>query len=219
MKKMKPQTTWARSESAKEARRAALLKTARRHLQTVGYEKFSMNVLAKETGLAKGTLYLYFQSREEILLALYDEAFAQFCEALEARLTPELSDEAFVNETFKVVQAHPYFLELHARLERSIEENVSLDALIATKLSTARRFKALETQTASALKLSPDKAAILLVGISTLILGTQSKKAKGFLSSTTLPPEINEFQSHFGDDRGFKTLTSMLLKGIRATPK
>ena len=40
-----------------------------------------MNVLAREAELAKGTLYLYFRSREEVLLALYGEAFNKFCEA------------------------------------------------------------------------------------------------------------------------------------------
>lgn len=219
MEKNKPPTSRARSVSAKEARRATLLATAQRLVQEVGYEKFSMNLLAREAELAKGTLYLYFGSREEVLLALYDGAFDEFCEALEARLTLELSDEAFVDQTFKVVKAHPYFLELHTRLESSIEENVSQEALIATKLATARRFDALGARTATALKLPPEKAAILLVGISTLILGTQSKNAKSLLNSASLPPEILKFQSHYGDDRGFKTLTSMLLIGLRAATR
>ena len=219
MGKNKPPTSRARSDSAKEARRAALLAIAQRLVREVGYEKFSMNLLARESELAKGTLYLYFGSREEVLLALYDGAFDEFCEALEARLTLELNDEAFVDQTFEVVKAHPYFLELHARLESSIEENVSLEALIATKLATARRFDALGARTATALKLPPQKAAILLMGISTLILGTQSKNAKSLLNSASLPSEILKFQSHFGDDRGFKTLTSLLLIGLRADTK
>ena len=114
MKKVKPPTSRARSDSAKQARRAALLRTAQRLFQEVGYE-----ILHERTGqeaeLAKGTLYLYFRSREEVLLALYGEAFNKFCEALEARLTLELSDGGFVDQTYEVVQAHPYFLELHAR--------------------------------------------------------------------------------------------------------
>ena len=57
------------------------------------------------------------------------------------------------------------------------------------------------------------------MGISTLILGTQSKKAKSLLNSASLPAEITEFQSHFWDDRGFKALTSTLLKGLRASAK
>lgn len=219
MKKVKPPTSRARSDSAKQARRAALLRTAQRLFREVGYEKFSMNVLAREAELAKGTLYLYFRSREEVLLALYGEAFNKFCEALEARLTLELSDGGFVDQTYEVVQAHPYFVELHARLESSIEENVSLEALVAAKLETARRFDALGARTAAALKLPHKKAAILLMGISTLILGTQSKKAKSLLNSASLPAEITEFQSHFWDDRGFKALTSTLLKGLRAGAK
>ena len=62
------------------------MRTAQRLFQEVGYEILP-NVLAGEAELAKGTLYLYFRSREEVLLALCSEAFNKFCEALEARLT------------------------------------------------------------------------------------------------------------------------------------
>jgi AcrR family transcriptional regulator len=49
----------ARSEPEKERRRRDILAAARAQLAQVGVESFSMVPLAKETGVARGTLYLY----------------------------------------------------------------------------------------------------------------------------------------------------------------
>ena len=38
-----------------------------------GFEAFSMAKLAKLTGVVKGTLYLYFETREEVFLVLYNQ--------------------------------------------------------------------------------------------------------------------------------------------------
>ena len=61
----------ARSPDAKRARRQSILTTAEQILRSGGFDAFTMNSLATTTGLAKGTLYLYFSSREELVLALY----------------------------------------------------------------------------------------------------------------------------------------------------
>ena len=53
----------ARSAEQKALRRRAVLEAAETYFLEVGYETFSMSNLAKNVGLAKGTLYLYFQTR------------------------------------------------------------------------------------------------------------------------------------------------------------
>jgi AcrR family transcriptional regulator len=53
----------ARSAEQKALRRHAVLDAAETYFLEVGYEAFSMAQLAKKTGLAKGTLYLYFTTR------------------------------------------------------------------------------------------------------------------------------------------------------------
>ena len=47
-----------------------------------GYEGFSMGLLSKRAGVAKGTLYLYFGTKEEVLLSLYSQEFERFCTLL-----------------------------------------------------------------------------------------------------------------------------------------
>ena len=58
----------ARSEEQKAQRRQAVLEAAETYFLDVGYEAFSMAQLAKRAGLIKGTLYLYFRTREELFL-------------------------------------------------------------------------------------------------------------------------------------------------------
>ena len=61
----------ARSAEQKALRREAVLEAAEAYFLEVGYEAFSMAQLAKKAGLVKGTLYLYFKTREELFMTLY----------------------------------------------------------------------------------------------------------------------------------------------------
>jgi AcrR family transcriptional regulator len=61
------------SQDAKLARRGDILTAAETLLRAVGYDDFTMQKLAGSAGLAKGTLYLYFTTREELVLALYTD--------------------------------------------------------------------------------------------------------------------------------------------------
>lgn len=76
----------AMTEDAKELRRTALLSCARLMLQTEGWSNFTMAALADKASLAKGTAYLYFPTREALLLAILTEDLRGFL----ARIVREL---------------------------------------------------------------------------------------------------------------------------------
>jgi AcrR family transcriptional regulator len=54
-------------------RRQSILAAARRLIARVGYENFTMQDLAAESGVALGTLYNYYQGKEDIAGAAYEE--------------------------------------------------------------------------------------------------------------------------------------------------
>lgn len=58
--------TAERKEREKERRRLDIIDAAENVFFTKGYEKATMDDIAKEAELGKGTLYLYFNSKEEI---------------------------------------------------------------------------------------------------------------------------------------------------------
>lgn len=70
----------------KEERRHAILDAAERLLARSPERVASVAEVADETGLAKGTVYLYFPSKEALLLALHERHLDDFFRALGARL-------------------------------------------------------------------------------------------------------------------------------------
>ncbi len=66
---------------APEAKRAAILEAAQKLFSQYGYRRTSIDDIAREAEIAKGTVYLSFKSKEEIFRAL--------CESLSARVQAE----------------------------------------------------------------------------------------------------------------------------------
>ncbi len=52
----------------KEKRRKSILKSARKVFKKVGFENSSMDLIAEEAQLSKGTLYLYFKSKDDLFI-------------------------------------------------------------------------------------------------------------------------------------------------------
>ena len=117
----------------KSDRRDTLLVTAKTLFMDAGYEGFSMGLLSKRAGVAKGTLYLYFGTKEEVLLSLYSLEFERFCSELTAGISSVMTDAEFISRIYETSVSDPLFLALHARLGTVIEQNISVDALIISK--------------------------------------------------------------------------------------
>jgi AcrR family transcriptional regulator len=71
-----------RHVAVRESAREAILDAANRLLIRYGYKKMTMDDLAQEAGIGKGTIYLYFRSKEEIALSCAD----RLTRAVQARL-------------------------------------------------------------------------------------------------------------------------------------
>ena len=126
----------AMTEVQKEARRADILKVALRRFTLMPYETLSMADTAEEAGIAKGTLYLYFRSKEEMFLAIYTDELSAWFDELDRELREakgEASIAALVNFTGESLGRRPQLLRLIAILHTVLEQN--LDP------ATARRFK------------------------------------------------------------------------------
>lgn len=119
----------AMTEAQKEARRAAILKVALHRFTLIPYEELSMADTAEEAGVAKGTLYLYFRSKEEMFLALYTEELNAWFDELDRELAGargEASIAGFVEILSGSLARRPPLLRLiaiaHTVLERKLDE-------------------------------------------------------------------------------------------------
>ena len=90
----------ARSAEQKALRRHAVLDAAELYFHEVGYEAFSMAQLAKKTGLAKGTLYLYFKTREELFLTLYEHSLIRWSHVFIGELSDPITSEAYAKSLY-----------------------------------------------------------------------------------------------------------------------
>ena len=80
----------ARSETAKLEREDSILTATEVLLRQAGYDATTMQAVATAAGLAKGTLYLYFTSRESLILAIYGRLFDRWIDRFASR-QPELA--------------------------------------------------------------------------------------------------------------------------------
>jgi AcrR family transcriptional regulator len=105
----------------KEARREALLDAAERLLDADPTRVPSVAEVAEAAGLAKGTVYLYFASKERLLLALYERQIEAFFGALAGFLDPRLPwrlDDV-PEQVLAWLAEHPLFVALAAHCHRT----------------------------------------------------------------------------------------------------
>ena len=95
-----------------DERKSQILNAAEGVFTKKGFDEARMDDIAEETGLSKGTLYLYFKSKEELIIAILDRIFGNIFKQLEARKNEELhATEAIWRFTDEAV--HDYKRMLH----------------------------------------------------------------------------------------------------------
>lgn len=70
-------------------REQLILTVARRMFAEKGYHGTNLNDVANEVGIARGTIYLHFETKEELLAAIIRQAEEQLLEALNKVIKPE----------------------------------------------------------------------------------------------------------------------------------
>jgi AcrR family transcriptional regulator len=75
---------WAAGEDP--AKRKQILDGARRVFMKLGFDAASMNDVTREAGVSKGTLYVYFASKEELFAAMIESERAAFVASMRTAL-------------------------------------------------------------------------------------------------------------------------------------
>jgi len=88
-------------EQTKAANRTAILEAARAVFVELGYGQTTVRDIIRGTGLASGTFYNYFRSKEEVFEALSDAAALQIRPRLREVRAKAKSLEEFLFETFR----------------------------------------------------------------------------------------------------------------------
>lgn len=75
-------------EAGRAEKRARILEAAARVFASKGFFSSTVAEVAREAKVADGTIYLYFQSKDDLLLRLVDARMEALREAMEAALAP-----------------------------------------------------------------------------------------------------------------------------------
>ena len=131
----------ATAPEAKSERRAAIVHAAVALLRAAPLAAFSVDALARRAGLAKGTVYLYFGTREEVLLAVHAEHAQLLFDVLEHALAaPKADTRRMARAVVRHLKAHPEFLPLAATCRSMLDTNISVEAALAFKLGIGARL-------------------------------------------------------------------------------
>lgn len=166
----------AMTEEAKLQRRQAFIASAQR-LFLQQQRLPAVADIAADTGLAKGTVYRYFRSKEEIFFALLQEDFARVFQQLQLEITRLPQDATQAAQQFAVVYSQllaniPTLLPLASMLNAVLEHKLPTAVLQQFKQLLAGALDALGALLASHFsQLSAQQGASLLLHNYALTLG------------------------------------------------
>lgn len=135
-------------EKDKLSKRTSIIHAAASLLQKKDWSELSMDEVAKRAKIAKGTLYLYFPTKEDLCLRIHSADYESWFMDLHEFLskTPKMDANIFSNWFVNSMDRHTRFLKLLPIVPTILEKNASIQ--------TIREFKSnLKTQISSVLPL------------------------------------------------------------------
>ena len=125
-----------RITKAPEERRLEIIETAKKLFNKSGYSNTSVEAIIKEMGVAKGTFYYYFKSKEEVLEAIVDHTLDQIVQMAQqvaddasmnalAKMELLLSNSQIGDETTREVAEH-----LHLPANRELHEVTNIQTML-----------------------------------------------------------------------------------------
>jgi AcrR family transcriptional regulator len=194
----------ARSDDDKNARRDQLLQAALELWDTSRFSSFTMSDVANRAGLAKGTTYLYFKTKEELLLALLTRELEQWFNELNAALETRerWSPRKLARVIAESLRERTTLRRLMTIQASILEHNITLDTAIEFK----RFLLARAATTSAALEarlpfLEPGDGVFVLKTLNALVIGLDQLSDPSEVAQTVLEqPEMNvlkvEFETH-----------------------
>ena len=183
----------ARTETAKSEREGSILAATEILLRQSGYDSMTMQAVAKAAGLAKGTLYLYFTSRESLVLAVHGRLFDCWIDRF-AIHQPELAGfDGFCLDFARYYADDPLFLQLAGFANALLEPQLDREAYIKSKRGMERRVKRLAGLVCQQFFIEPAAAQKLIWGLLTTAGGTAQMTACRFVTKADLPDDVIAF--------------------------
>ena len=132
------------SEELTNARKEEIIHACARLYETMSFREITIKEIGKETSFTRTSIYNYFQTKEEIFLALFQQEYELWTGDLEELLR---TNETFTGEGFAEAVAHTLekrerLLKLMAMNHYDMEANSRMENLVEFKIAYKRSIEA-----------------------------------------------------------------------------
>ena len=166
--------TRARRDEDKQQRQDDILAAALRLFDSRPYADIRMSDIATEAGLAKGTLYLYFTTKEDVFLELESTEIGNWMQDTGGALAAfagQIPLDVFVQQFALGIVQRPRLLKLLALLHSVLEQNASPASIARFKQDLRQRFERTAPLLEARLGLSAGDGVRVLLHLYALLMG------------------------------------------------
>ena len=135
----------ATNDLDKLEKKTAIQKAALEFIEEHRYEDITMNALANKLNIAKGTLYLYFSTKESLFIDIYVQQVKNWCRYFKEGLElhkHEITKEKLTQIIVDAIRSQQNFPKLLSILHSTLEHNISLDQAISYKTEIKNEVQA-----------------------------------------------------------------------------
>ncbi len=163
---MKPKITFENLPAAKQNR---IISEAVHEFAVHGYRRASLNTLVKKLGIAKGSLYQYFENKEALYLFIFHRFTGLVKKILKDSVNTEPENDFFkqVDQTIKAglkfIDHYPEYYQIYLRLQLEQETPKRVELLQKVRLFSKEYFGALCQQAQEAGKIRSDQSCSTII--------------------------------------------------------
>jgi AcrR family transcriptional regulator len=172
---MEKQRRRAVYDDEKEERRRHILAVSWELFQTTSYEAVTMAGVAVAAGVAKGTVFLYFKTKEALFLALLEQQLESWFADVDAGLATMDEENSIPRVTALLgeqLEARPGLTRLLAILHTLLERNISVEEALHFKYMLKEHFERTGALLERCLPfLSPGEGAHVLLQCDAMVIG------------------------------------------------
>ena len=129
-----------------QARKNEIIAACRKLYETMSFKEITLKEIGKQTSFTRTSIYNYFETKEEIFLALFGQEYELFGEDLDSLCEREkaLSPDALASELAHALERRPLMLKLLSMNLYDMESNSRMERLIAFKAAYGKSKDAMD---------------------------------------------------------------------------
>src|SRR6516164_5448989 len=136
---MQPVTaTRSLKEKQRQEREALILQVAEEVLMEKGYYETSIDEIAARVGIAKGTVYLHFPGKEDLVVAIFEREMQQLLQYIDSTMDSSLTAREKMEAIFDLM--HGGIISKRMQLLFSVSNSAGLKHLLVEKKGCLREI-------------------------------------------------------------------------------